>query len=201
MTSVLVDDNPQDVPTDARTDTGAGAGPHDRGLRRFVAAVVIGMARSPSPTSGSSGTCGRPDRPVPVAEPENFYDLQAQAMLDGHLYVPNGSLGIEAFVHGGRQYTYFGLFPSLIRLPRAGLHPCYDGRLTSLSLLHRLVRHGGLRSLLLWRVRVVVRGRGARERGGRGLRGYRGALTGGSVLVYLASSPTSPSEDWPGASP
>src|ERR1700729_1072700 len=42
---------------------------------------------------------------------ENFYDLQSRAILSGHLYVPNGSLAIEAWTHDGHQYTYFGIFP------------------------------------------------------------------------------------------
>src|SRR5271156_217371 len=55
--------------------------------------------------------------PLRQLSPDNFYDLQTRAMLAGHLYLQNGSIGIEAFNHDGHQYTYFGLFPSLIRLP------------------------------------------------------------------------------------
>ena len=54
--------------------------------------------------------------PLRLLSPDNFYDLQARAMLAGRLYLPNGSIGIEAFIHDGHQYTYFGLFPSLLRL-------------------------------------------------------------------------------------
>ncbi len=55
-----------------------------------------------------------PLRGVPY---DNFYDLQARAMFHGHLNLPPGNMGIEAFVHDGRQYTYFGIFPSLLRMP------------------------------------------------------------------------------------
>ncbi len=55
-----------------------------------------------------------PLRSVPY---DYFYDLQARAMFHGHLYLPNGKMGIEAFVHNGHDYTYFGIFPSLIRMP------------------------------------------------------------------------------------
>ena len=55
-----------------------------------------------------------PLRAVPY---DNFYDLQARAMFHGHLDLPNGPMGIEAFVHDGRDYTYFGIFPSLLRMP------------------------------------------------------------------------------------
>ena len=87
MTSVLVDDNPQDVPTDARTDTGAGTGPHDRGLRRFVAAVVIGFGTVTIPYLLILWDLwtGRFDL-FRQLNPDNFYDLQGHAILEGHLW-------------------------------------------------------------------------------------------------------------------
>ena len=54
---------------------------------------------------------------------DNFYDLQARAMFHGHLWVANGSLGIEGFFHAGREYTYFGIFPSIMRMPILPGHP------------------------------------------------------------------------------
>src|SRR5579864_8647642 len=47
----------------------------------------------------------------------NFYDLQGRALLHGHLSLQAGSIGLEGFVHDGHTFTYFGLFPSLVRLP------------------------------------------------------------------------------------
>ena len=38
-------------------------------------------------------------------------------MFSGRLDVPNGTLGIEGFLHNGRTYTYFGVWPSIIRMP------------------------------------------------------------------------------------
>jgi hypothetical protein len=168
-----------------------------RGRSRFVRAVVIGQVVVGVPylwvlTSLWTGSFNLL-RPL---SPDNFYDLQARAMFAGHLYVPNGSLGIEAFVHGGRQYTYFGIFPSLVRMPVLAFTHSFDGRLTAPSMLLAWVVTGVFSSLLLWRVRLMVRGRdimGRAEAVGCGV--LVAAVTGGSVLVYLAASPKVTSED------
>ncbi len=128
--------------------------------------------------------------------PSNFYDLQARALLSGHLYVPKGSLGIEAFVRGNHQYTYFGLFPSLLRLPVLAVTHRFDGRLTALSLLLAWVVTGVATAMLLWRVRMVLRGNavlGWAEAVSSGV--LAAAVTGGSVLLYLAASPKVTHED------
>jgi len=88
--------------------------PTDRAsMRRFVVAVVVGVGVAAIPylwvlcdlwtgspsllrTAWSNGYAS------------NFYDLQARALLHGHLYVANGALAGEAFLHDGHQYTYFG---------------------------------------------------------------------------------------------
>ena len=54
--------------------------------------------------------------------------------MHGHLSLPNGKIGLLAFVHDGRQYTYFGLFPSLLRIPIFLFTHSLDGHLTALSL-------------------------------------------------------------------
>ncbi len=46
-----------------------------------------------------------------------FYLAQARAIVNGHLWVNRSQLPGECFVHAGRCYGYFGLTPSLIRLP------------------------------------------------------------------------------------
>ena len=56
-------------------------------------------------------------------------------MFHGHLSLPNGILGIEGFVHDGRTYTYFGLFPSIIRMPILLVTSSLDGKLTPSSML------------------------------------------------------------------
>jgi hypothetical protein len=169
--------------------------------RRFTLAVLIGLAvvavpylwilfdlwqGSPSflRTAESNGYAS------------NFYDLQARAMFHGHLYVANGALGGEAFVHGGRQYTYFGLFPSLIRMPFLLVTHSLDGRLTAPSLLVAWLTTALFTSLLVWRVRILVRGPALVGRAEAASYGVLVAtIMGGSVLVSLASDPWVFSED------
>ncbi len=126
----------------------------------------------------------------------NFYDLQARAIFQGHLYVPKGSLGQEAWIHGGRQYTYFGLFPSILRMPVLLFTHSLDGRLTAPSMLLAWLVTGLFSSLLLWRVRVLVRGPVSIGWGEAATYGLLVAtILGGSVLMNLAASPWVYSED------
>jgi hypothetical protein len=128
--------------------------------------------------------------------PSDFYELQARAMFHGHLSVPPGSLGIEAFVHDGRPYTYFGLFPSLVRMPILLFTSRFDGRLTAPALLVAWISTGVFSSLALWRVRVLLRGRALLGRAEAASYGVLVAtITGGSVLVYLAATPFVYNED------
>ena len=96
-----------------------------------------------------------PLRAVPY---DNFYDLQARALFHGHLYLPNGQMGIEAFVHDGRQYTYFGLFPSIIRMPILLVTSSFDGQLTAPSILFAWMFTAVFSALMLWRLRILMRG-------------------------------------------
>jgi hypothetical protein len=126
----------------------------------------------------------------------NFYDLQARAMLHGHLYIANGALGSEAFVHGGRQFTLFGLFPSLLRMPVLMVTHSLDGRLTAMSMLLAWLTTALFISVLAWRVRVLVTGPadlGRIEAASYGV--LVATILGGSVLMYLASNPYVFSED------
>ena len=133
---------------------------------------------------------------LPSGTLSNFYDLQARAMLHGHLYVRNGALGSEAWVHDGRQYTYFGLLPSLMRIPIFLFTHSLDGRLTASSILLAWLITGLFSSLLLWRVRLLVRGPAILGRAEATTYGVLIAtIMGGSVLVNLAASPWVYSED------
>jgi hypothetical protein len=169
----------------------------DRDRRRFTLAVAIGFAVVTLPFLWIlwdlwTGTYDLTRQ----FGPDNFYDLQARAMFHGHLYLPNGSIGIEAFVHGGRQYTYFGLFPSLLRMPLLLLTSNLDGQLTAPSMLLAWLATGLFASLLLWRVRVLVRGHAVLGRAETVACGFFvAAITGGSVLLYLAASPKVSHED------
>jgi hypothetical protein len=46
-----------------------------------------------------------------------FFDYQAGSLLQGHLDVPEAAISGEAFIIHGKFYGYFGLTPSLLRLP------------------------------------------------------------------------------------
>ena len=126
----------------------------------------------------------------------NFYDLQARAIMSGHLYVPNGSLAIEAWTHGGHQYTYFGIFPSLLRIPVLLLTHSLDGRLTACSLLLAWLVTATFTATSIWRIRVMMRGNtvlGRTEAAALGL--LIASVLVGSVLVFLAANPYVYSED------
>lgn len=47
----------------------------------------------------------------------NFFREQAVAILHGRLWVPERDFASECFIVAGKCYGYFGIFPSLIRLP------------------------------------------------------------------------------------
>jgi hypothetical protein len=128
--------------------------------------------------------------------PSDFYDLQAHAMGHGHLYIAANRLGIEAFFHHGRAFTYFGIFPSLLRAPVLALFPSSFGHLTAPSLLAAWLLTGLLASLLLWRVRILIRGSASMAWTEAITCGILiAAITGGSVLVYLAANPWVYDED------
>jgi hypothetical protein len=134
-------------------------------------------------------------RSAPVAS--DFYDLQARSMMHGHLAVPTNSIGPEAFLHGGKQYTYFGLFPSLLRIPVLMLTSSYDGQLTAPSLLLAWLVTGLFGALLLWRVRTIVRGSAALGRAEATSYGVvMATILAGSVVVVLAATPFVYDEDF-----
>ena len=120
----------------------------------------------------------------------DFFDIQARALFHGHLDVPPGSLGIEAFVVDDRHYMYFPPFPALIRMPILLVTDRLDGRLTALSMV---VGWLALAFALHWLFRLVrtsMRGDAAMgrfEAAGFGV--LTASITGGSALVFIASQP------------
>src|SRR6202035_5800965 len=101
-----------------------------------------------------------------------------------------------AFIHDGRTYTYFGLLPSLIRIPVLLFTHSFDGRLSAPSLMLSWLVTALFAALLLWRVRIVVRGDaplGWAETMSYGVLLF--SILAGSVLVFLASTPDAYSED------
>jgi hypothetical protein len=163
---------------------------YQRGRRRFTISVTIGFLAVTIPYiwvlfDDWTGTLN----PFRQVVDGNLYDVQGRAMLGGHLSVPPGSLGFEAFAHGGHQFTYFGLFPSLLHMPILLVTHGLDGKLTGPSMLLAWTATGVICSLLLWRVRHLLRGPvalGTVEATAYGV--LVAVVTGGSVLVILAAT-------------
>jgi hypothetical protein len=169
----------------------------DAGRRRFTWAALIAIALTAVPFVWILWSDWGPVNPLRLSiYQDNFYDLQARAMFHGHLALANGALGIEGFVHDGRTYTYFGLFPSIIRMPILLVTSSLDGRLTAPYMLLSWLLTGLFVSLLLWRVRYLVRGdtaMGRAEATGSGI--LIAAIMGGTIWMLLASTPYVFNED------
>jgi len=101
-------------------------------------------------------------RPARVAGPQgiasNFYDIQARALMHGHLSVPTGSLGIEGFVIDDRTFMYFPPFPAVLRIPVLMITDRFDGRLTAPSMLLAWFVLAAATVALAWNVRIMIRG-------------------------------------------
>jgi hypothetical protein len=169
----------------------------DAGRRRFTLASLIAIAVTAVPFVWTLWSDWGPVNPLRTSIYEdNFFDLQARALFHGHLSVRTGSLGIEGFVHDGRTYTYFGLFPSVIRMPILLVTSSLDAKLTCSYMLAAWVLTGLLSSMLLWRVRYLVRGdvvMGRLEATGCGI--LVATFMGGTVWILLASIPYVFNED------
>ena len=172
--------------------------PADLSRRRFTFATVVGALIILPPClwmlwdlwSGSLN-------PLRAVGYHNFYDLQARAMFHGHLYLPDRTAGIEAFVHNGHEYTYFGLFPSIIRMPILLITNKLDGQMTGLSILVAWCATALVSALMLWRLRIIMRGEaivGRAEAASNGM--LMATIMGGSVILYLTATPYIYNEDF-----
>ncbi len=126
-----------------------------------------------------------------------IYDLQAEAIMHGHLWAPKGLIGIEAFVHDGRQYTYFGVWPSLLRIPVLLVDGRLQGELTAPSILLAWLVICFFSTVLIWRVRMVIRGPaplGRAEATSLGV--LLASITGGSIILFLGATPWVYNEDF-----
>ena len=120
----------------------------------------------------------------------NFYDVQAHALLDGDLDLPEGELGIEAFVVDGREYMYFPPGPALARMPLLAFTDELDGLLSAPSMLLAWSTSTVLMALLLWRVRRTMRPSAPLSRAeATGLGVFLASVSAGSVVLFLASMP------------
>jgi hypothetical protein len=117
----------------------------------------------------------------------DFYDAQAHALLGGHIALPPGLLGIEAFDVGGKQYMYQGPTPALLRVPVDVFTHTLDGRLAELSMLLAFTVASVAISWIAWQVRALVRGAAPVTRGEvLAVAGFIFVATGGSVLLFTA---------------
>ena len=66
--------------------------------------------------------------------PGHFFSAQADAMLHGRLWIEESNLPLECFTRNGNCYGYFGLSPSLIRLPLVVVLGVQDSEMTALFL-------------------------------------------------------------------
>jgi len=87
----------------------------------------------------------------------DFYEAQARALLHGNLAIPARTLGLEAFSHGGRTYTYFPPVPALVRLPFVAVTHSLDGRLGTLFTFGAFVLALAGTGMLAWRIRTILR--------------------------------------------
>jgi len=169
----------------------------DAGRRRFTWASIIATGATVVPFLWILWSDWGPINPLRKSVYENnFYDLQAREMFHGHLSLAQSSIGIEAFIHDGRTYTYFGLFPSIARMPVLLVTSSLDGKLTPTYMLLAWLLTGLFSSLLVWRVRYLVRGdvpMGRTEAVGFGV--LIATIMGGTIWMLLASIPFVFNED------
>ncbi len=119
----------------------------------------------------------------------NFFDIQARSLLHGHWDIPPHSIAFEGFRTGGKVYTYFGPWPSVLRMPVLALTSRLDGRLTQPSLVLALVVLLVFTGRLHWRVRRLVRGDATPVSRGEWLAvaAFTFAVGGGSIVLFLSS--------------
>src|SRR5580658_3335892 len=111
MTDIVVPDipvsedavDPDDRPNPRRS---RNRRPPSKDRRRFTVAVTTGLVVALVPYLWILWNFWNGISPLRITYPgNNFYDLQARAMLHGKLSLPRGALNIEGFVHDGHTYT------------------------------------------------------------------------------------------------
>ncbi len=119
-----------------------------------------------------------------------FYDIQMRQFFHGRLDVPVGELGLEAFALRGKEYMYFPPGPSLLRAPFMLFTDELDSKFTAFSMLASWLVSAVVLALLMWRVRLLLRGKAPL---GRGEAASLGVLLftvlSGSVVLFLGSLP------------
>jgi hypothetical protein len=124
-------------------------------------------------------------------------DAQARALFGGHWNMPLQSLAVEAFDIHGRFEAYFGIWPTVLRMPILGVTHRFDGRLTGPSMVLALVVALWAVGALHWRIRNLVGRASAVGAGPRpvsahewwAIAGFQAVVGCGSIVVFLASRP------------
>src|SRR4029450_5724546 len=83
----------------------------------------------------SRGTWNPRDEGVAAAWGGGFFKSQAQSMLRGRLDVPPADIIGECFERDSRCYGYFGVTPSVVRIPVIGILRYVRSALTPVFLL------------------------------------------------------------------
>lgn len=162
----------------------------DRSLDRFVIAAAAGVIVAAVPFLWLLWDLWSGLHPARVAYNSDFYDAQARAIMHGHLWVSKRVLDVEAFRHGNHYYTYFGILPSLLRIPLLLVAPNLYGQLTAPFIGLAWLLSALFSSLLIWRVRAMTRGNaplGRVEAASYGA--LMATICGGSAFLLLASTP------------
>jgi hypothetical protein len=119
-----------------------------------------------------------------------FFDTQGRALLDGNLHVPDGTLGIEGFIHDGKTYTYFPPWPAVLRLPVLMTTHEFDAQLTVVSMALAWVVFSVMAVKLVW---LVVGRLGFADHLPRHVATlvalFVAGATGGTFLTYDAAQP------------
>ena len=127
---------------------------------------------------------------VQLGYASNFFDFQARALMDGHLWVQPGSLGIEGFIRDGHTYMYFPPFPALLRIPVMLVTHDFDGRLTVVSMALAWLLFAVMTVKLFWLVRRCLAGSRAVSRFEAVLAAaFLSMALGGTVVTFDASLP------------
>lgn len=140
------------VPGTEATPSGPPASPREV---RAAAAVGIALALLPFAWLLTAGTF---DLFAPQPRAADFHEAQVRSWFDGRWAIEPGILGIEAFEVDGEEQTYFGIMPTLLRVPVVAVTDAMDGRLTQTSMVAAVVVIGSAVSSLGWSTRWLVRG-------------------------------------------
>ena len=102
------------------------------GVRGFLSANITGSAMS---LAVCAWLLGRAPKSKLTTLLGSIHDAQARALFHGHWNLRFEDLYIEAFKIHGEYQTYFGIWPTLLRMPVLAITNRFDGALTGPSIL------------------------------------------------------------------